>query len=90
MAINQIGMLNVFAETLNFTYRKFQRKDDVWARIDPITKECSGMIKNLADGDADLVSANICHLRNRTEVVDFLQALNVVHLGFAIRGLYLK
>ena len=81
-------MLNVFAEKLNFTYREFHRKDDVWARIDPITKEWSGMIKNLADGDVDLVSGNFVHLRNRAEVVDFLQALNVVNLGFAIRGLY--
>ena len=79
-------MLKVFSEKLNFTIREFMRNDDVWAKLDPVTKEWSGMIKNLMDQEADLISGNLCYLRNRLEVADFLQPLNNINLGFAIRG----
>ena len=80
-------MLNVFSEKLNFTIRLFQRNDDVWGKIDPVTNEWSGMVKNLIDQEADLITGNLCYLRNRLEVIDFLQPLNTINLGFAIRGL---
>ena len=80
-------MLKVFSEKLNFTIREFQRNDDVWGKIDPVTNEWSGMVKNLIDQEADLITGNLCYLRNRLEVIDFLQPLNTINLGFAIRGL---
>ena len=79
-------MLKVFSEKLNFTIREFQRNDDVWGKIDPVTNEWSGMVKNLIDQEADLITGNLCYLRNRLEVIDFLQPLNNINLGFAIRG----
>ena len=80
-------MTAVFAKNLNFTIREFKRKDGVWAKLDPITKKWSGMIKNLFDLEADILSGNLCYLRNRAEKVDYLQPMNDINLGFAIRGL---
>ena len=71
---------------MNFTFREVRRIDDIWGVYDENKKEWLGGIRNLINGDVDLMSANLCYSRSRKEVIDWLQPINSIDLGFIIKG----
>ena len=53
------------------------------------TGQWNGMISNLVNGDADLITAPLTKCCERTEAVDFLWSFSTQSLGFVIKSKYL-
>ena len=52
------------------------------------TGHWNGMISNLVNGDADLITAPLTKCCRRTEAVDFLWSFSTQSLGFVIKRKY--
>ena len=79
-----------FSEMLNFQVRKFRRKDGAWGVLNSETGQWSGMISNLINKEADLISQTITQCCGRSEYIDFLWTLTEGSSGFIIKGIGLN
>ena len=52
------------------------------------TEQWNGMISNLVNGEADLITAPLTICCKRTEAVDFLWSFSTQSLGFVIKRKY--
>ena len=78
-------ILGLFSEILNFKIRQFRRSDGGWGSLDKETGQWSGMISNLVNNEADLITASLTLCCKRSEAVDFLWVLATQSLGFVIK-----
>ena len=78
-------ILRIFSEILNFKIRQFKRSDGGWGTLDKETGQWSGMISNLVNNEADLITASLVLCCKRYEAVDYLWMLSTTSLGFAIK-----
>ena len=81
-------ILEIFSEILNFKIRQFKRLDGGWGTLDKETGQWNGMISNLVNSEADLITASLTACCNRNEVVDFLWVLGTQSLGLVIKRTY--
>ena len=82
--------LKVFSEMLNFQVRQFRRQDGGWGSRNSDTGQWNGMVSNLKNGEADMITATINICCKRTQAVDFLWPMSTQNLGFAIKRWYFK
>ena len=80
-----IDILNQLSKMLNFKFSLFKRFDENWGSIDE-NGNWNGMISNLMSGEADIVGASLTMCCRRTEVIDYLWAINHPVEVFAIKG----
>ena len=83
-------ILRLFSAKLNFNIRQFKRIDGEWGTLNKETGEWNGMISNLKNGEADIITGTLTICCRRTEAVDFLWPLGSVSFGFAIKSNYFK
>ena len=79
-------ILGLFSAILNFNIRQFKRIDGEWGTLNKETGEWNGMISNLKNGEADMITATLSQCCKRTEAVDFLWPLASINYGFAIKS----
>ena len=79
-------VLKVFSEMLNFQVRQFKRQDRGWGSLDSDTGQWNGMVSNLVNGEADLISVAFVICCGRTDAVDFIWTLSEGTLGFVIKS----
>ena len=65
-------ILQEFSGQLNFSLRLFGRFDGQFAKYDPITKQWGGIVRNVIDGEADMIGALIAMDIKRFEVLDYM------------------
>ena len=63
-----------------------KRIDGRWGSFNEETGKWSGMLSNLVNGEADLVSANLAICCGRTEVIDYAWTLSAAISGFGIKS----
>ena len=79
--------LKVFSELLNFQLRQFRRQDGGWGSRNSDTGQWSGMVSNLVNGEADLISVALSLApAGRTDAMDFIWTLSEGTSGFVIKG----
>ena len=78
--------LKVFSELLNFQLRQFRRQDGEWGSRNSNTGQWSGMVSNLVNGEADLISVAFVMCCGRTDAVDFIWTLSEGTSGFVIKS----
>ena len=83
-------ILRLFSGKLNFKIRQFKRIDGEWGTLNKETGEWNGMISNLKNGEADIMTGTLPICCKRTEAVDFLWPLASINYGFAIKSSYFK
>ena len=83
-------ILRLFSDSLNFNIRQFKRIDGAWGSLNKETGLWNGMILNLKNGEADMITATINICCKRTQAVDFLWPMSTLNLGFAIKRWYFK
>ena len=83
-------VLRLFSASLNFNIRQFKRLDGAWGSLNKKTGEWNGMISNLKNGEADMITATLNICCKRTQAVDFLWPMSRLNLGFAIKRRFLK
>ena len=83
-------ILGLFPGILNFNIRQFKRIDGEWGTLNKETGEWDGMISNLKNGEADIMTATLTICCKRPEAVDFLWPLASMSYGFAIKRSYFK
>ena len=83
-------ILRLFSDSLNFNIRQFKRFDGAWGSLNKETGVWNGMISNLKNGEADMITATLNICCKRTQAVDFLWPMSTLNLGFAIKRWYLK
>ena len=83
-------ILGIFSDHLNFKIRQFKRLDGAWGSLNKETEEWNGMIANLMNGEADMITATLNTCCKRTQAVDFLWPMATQNLGFAIKRWYFK
>ena len=83
-------ILGFFSGSLNFNIRQFKRIDGEWGALKKETGEWNGMISNLKNGEADMITTTLDICCKRTQAVDFLWPISTLNLGFAIKRWYLK
>ena len=83
-------ILRLFSGKLNFNIRQFKRIDGEWGNLNKETGEWNGMISNLKNGEADIITGTLTICCRRTEAVDFLWPLGSRSYGFAIKSNYFK
>ena len=83
-------ILRLFSGKLNFNIRQFKRIDGEWGNLNKETGEWNGMISNLKNGEADIITGSLTICCMRTEVVDFLWPLATISFGFAIKSSYFR
>ena len=83
-------ILGLFSGILNFNIRQFKRIDGEWGTLNKETGKWNGMISNLKNGEADIITGTLTICCRRTEAVDFLWPLGSVSFGFAIKSNYFK
>ena len=81
-------ILGFFSGILNFNIRQFKRIDGQWGTLKKETGEWNGMISNLKNGEADIITAVFSICCKRTEALDFLWPLATRNYGFAIKSNY--
>ena len=79
-------VLKVFSEMLNFQVRQFKRQDGGWGSVDSDTGQWNGMVSNLVNGEADLISAALVICCGRPDAVDFIWTLSEGTSGFVIKS----
>ena len=79
-------VLKVFSIHLNFSIRQFKRFDSVWGTYDEENGLWNGMISNLVNGEADMITASLTSCCGRIEVLDHLWTLSQATLGFMIKS----
>ena len=80
-----IDILIQLSKMLNFKFSLFKRFDENWGSIDE-NGNWNGMISNLMSAEADIVGASLTMCCRRTEVIDYLWAINHPVEVFAIKG----
>ena len=83
-------ILGFFSGSLNFNIQQFKRIDGEWGALKKETGKWNGMISNLMNGEADMITATLSQCCKRTEAVDFLWPLASIKYGFAIKSSYFK
>ena len=83
-------ILKLFSGKLNFNIRQFKRIDGEWGNLNKETGEWNGMISNLKNGEADIITGSLTICCMRTEVADFLRPLATISFGFAIKSSYIR
>ena len=83
-------ILRLFSDSLNFNIRQFKRIDGAWGSLNKETGVWNGMISNLKNGEADIITATLNICCERTEAVDYLWPMASQSLGFAIKCNYFK
>ena len=83
-------ILRLFSGKLNFKIRQFKRIDGEWGYLNKETGKWNGMISNLKNGEADMITGSLDICCKRTEVVDFLWPLATISFGFAIKSSYFR
>ena len=79
--------LKVFSEMLNFQVRQFRRQDGGWGSQNSDTGQWSGMVSNLVNGEADLISVALSLApAGRTDAMDFIWTLSEGTSGFVIKS----
>ena len=71
---------------LNFKIRQFKRIGGGWGSIDKVTGQWNGMISNLINGEADILTSSLTICCRRTEVVEYLWTLSQKRICFGIKG----
>ena len=66
--------------------RTFVRADGKYALFNPLTNEWEGLLKNLIDGDVDIVFAEFAVNRKRFDGADFMMSLSDPKVAFVISG----
>ena len=83
--------LKVFSEMLNFQVRQFRRQDGGWGSRNSDTGEWSGMVSNLVNDEADLISVPLSLApTGRTDAMDYIWTLSDGTLGFVIKSKILE
>ena len=72
---------------LNFKIRQFKRIGGGWGSIDKVTGQWNGMISNLVNGEADLITTSVTQCCGRWVVIDYLWPLSTNTAGLAIKGI---
>ena len=80
------NFLKAFSEMLNFQLRQFRRQDGGWGSQNSDTGQWSGMVSNLVNGEADLISTAFVICCGRTNAVDFIWTLSEGTSGFVIKS----
>ena len=83
-------ILRLFSDSLNFNIRQFKRIDGAWGSLNKETGVWNGMISNLKNGEADIITGDLTICCKRTEAVDFLWPLATKSYGLAIKSSYFK
>ena len=83
-------ILRLFSVKLNFNIRQFKRIDGEWGNLNKETGKWNGMVSNLINGEADIITGSLAICCKRTEVIDYLWPLATISLGFAIKSSYFK
>ena len=71
---------------LNFQVRQFKRQDRGWGSLDSDTGQWNGMVSNLVNGEADLISVAFVICCGRTDAVEFIWTLSEGTSGFVIKS----
>ena len=72
---------------LNFQVRQFKRQDRGWGSLDSDTGQWNGMVSNLVNGEADLISVALSLApAGRTDAMDFIWTLSEGTSGFVIKS----
>ena len=79
----------MFEKTLNISVRQFNRLDGGWGSLNKKTGKWSGMVSNLINGEAELISTSLTLWGPRTNVIDFLSPISETTLAFVIKGLFM-
>ena len=83
-------ILGIFSNHLNFKIRQFKRLDGAWGSLNKETGEWNGMVSNLINGEADIITGSLAICCKRTEVNDYLWTLATISLWFTIKSKYFK
>ena len=83
-------VLKMFAKALNVSFRQFKRIDGTWGLLNKKTGKWSGMVSNLINGEAELISTSLTLYGPRTNVINFLSPVREKTLAFFIKGLFLQ
>ena len=83
-------ILGLFSGILNFNIRQFKRIDGEWGTLNKETGEWNGMISNLKNEEADMITSTLGICCRRTEAIDFLWPLASTTYGFGIKSDYFK
>ena len=75
---------------LNFNLRQFKRIDGSWGSFDRKTGKWGGMVSNLVNGEADIITANFDNCCGREAVVDYCWTLSEGTPAFGIRSKQLR
>ena len=78
--------MEIFSNELNYSIKQFIRKDREWGRFDKNSGQWNGMISNLLNQEADLISSCMDECCNRSDVVTFLWTLTESELVFGIKS----
>ena len=81
-------ILGIFSEILNFKIRQFKRLDGGWGSLNKETGKWNGMISNLVNNEADLITASLTMCCKRTEIVDYLWVFETASLGLVVKRKY--
>ena len=79
-------VLKEFSSYLNFSIRQFKRFDGAWGSYDEKTGLWNGMISNLVNGEADMLTASLTSCCGRIEVIDHLWTLSDATSGSVIKS----
>ena len=78
--------MEIFSKMLNFTIRLFQRVDQKWGAYNKETGTWEGMVENLLNGEADMISTSFTFTSSRSEVVEYMLPISQETLGFAVKS----
>ena len=76
--------MEIFSKMLNFTIRQFQRVDQKWGAYNKETGTWEGMVENLLNGEADMISTSFTFTSSRSEVVEYMLPISQETLTVAL------
>ena len=79
-------VLKTFSDGLNFHIKQFKRLDGHWGKFDIKSDQWIGMISNLVNEEADLITASMSLCCGRSKAVDYLWTLSKERYGFVIKS----
>ncbi len=76
-------ILQTTAGHLNFTYKLYRRKDDVWGNV--INNKTTGMLSNVVDGSADIIVQAFKINLARTSYLDYVPFITIDYASIFIK-----
>ncbi len=77
--------LTTLERRLNFTTKVYKRQDGQWGSLNKDTGQWAGMVKDVIDGNADIITAPLSAGYDRAMVVDYLPPLGTETYSLFIR-----